>query len=218
MTQETSMSYQMIPLEKISPSPTNPRKRFDEQQLRELAEHRAKRKAARGNGKAHANGKKGKKAAAADDAPVTSAAWEGQYIGDLGLDRKAIERAYICEKINPKLKAPATVTPFTWEGELWVYAGGCGRGEHSSYDVLPLFTPEQFREFYPDRPLRLHTIHRDNEPAEERRNGYWGVRVLVKGTEYVIGPRSEGRKLTTAGPGDREPVEVEDLEPAGEED
>jgi hypothetical protein len=145
---------------------------------------------------------------AADAEPEqTSAAFEGEWIGDLGLTREQCEAACVLTKWDKSPKEPVSVKPVQPNDgtALYVVASQNHQYGHTSFEAWKLYNPTGFAVSFPDRPTTLEPSCPDAEdcgPAadEARRNAYWGVRVRCGKAEYVIGPRTDARRLTTKEP------------------
>jgi len=132
---------------------------------------------------------------------VPIAAFEGEYIGDLGVELADFEKARLpLEKLTDKLKEPVSVRPITLDGTPYVSTGGSMQYGHSGMDFAPLYQPTRFKEKFPDRTRSLKPQFKPTMTDEERANAYFGLRVRVGKQEYVLGPASEERKLTTKEP------------------
>lgn len=142
---------------------------------------------------------------------LESAVSEGEYIGDLGVDRAALDKACLVGAFaNGKPpKEPLQVKPFALAGsaDLYVTVGSHSQYGHTSYEALPLYCLETFQAKFPGRslaltPQRPASNERGPEADERRGNAYWGLRVRLRGgkSELIVGPRAESRRLTTKAP------------------
>lgn len=137
----------------------------------------------------------------ADGHPYTCEAFKGDWIGALGFDRAKLDKSSLSDKLSGKApKEPVPVKPITLDGRPYLVAGWCHQWAHSSWSCYPLYEPADFKVKFPDRELRLQPKYWEGMPQEERSNSKFGVRVRVGKQEYVIGPMSELRRLTTKNP------------------
>lgn len=130
------------------------------------------------------------------DAKEAAPALKGEPIGPLGLKAEDLTAANISGKFPDRAPSkPVSVKAVQVNGRPHTVHGS----EHSlagdSWDLLPLYESKAFIAKFPAMTMRVRLSPGPVETDEERRNYYFGVRVMVGKQEYVIGPRSEQRRL-----------------------